>query len=76
VTLEGHVGRQTLRNRAEDYLDYRVGLTYDLGDGLSAGLAFTRVNFKSERAGAAWFTNSAGKSLYGNGTVLSVTKTF
>jgi hypothetical protein len=34
------------------------------------------VNFKSERAGAAWFTNSAGKSLYGNGTVLSVTKTF
>lgn len=76
VALVGHIGRQTIRNRNEDYLDYRVGLTYDLGDGLSAGLAFTRVNFKSEQAGAAWFTNTAGKSLYGNGTVLSITKAF
>jgi uncharacterized protein (TIGR02001 family) len=76
ITISGHFGLQSIANRSEDYLDYRVGLTYDIGDGLSAGLAFTRVNFKSEPAGAAWFTNSSGKSLYGSGAVLSVTKTF
>jgi len=76
MTLSGHLGVQRLENRLEDYKDYRIGVVYDLGEGYSAGLAFTRVSFKSDSDGKAWFTNTAGKSLYGNGTVLSVTKTF
>ncbi|MBU3719854.1 MAG: hypothetical protein FGM22_03705 [Burkholderiaceae bacterium] len=76
VTLSAHIGIQNIKNRSEDFRDLKVGLTYDLGDGYAAGLAFTSVDLKDEKAGHAWFTNAAGKKLSGNGTVISLTKTF
>lgn len=76
LTLSAHVGIQNLKNREEDFKDYKIGLSYDLGDSYALGLAFTKVSFKSDVAGQAWFTNAAGKKLYENGTVLSLTKTF
>jgi len=76
LTLSAHAGLQNLKNRKEDFKDYKIGLSYDLGDSYALGLALTKVSFKSDAAGHAWFTNAAGKKLYENGTVLSLTKTF
>lgn len=76
LSMAGHLGLQNLKNREEDFKDYEIGLSYDLGDSFALGLTFTNVSFKAGAAGQAWFTNAAGKKLYGNGTVLSLTKTF
>ena len=76
LTLSAHVGYQKIKNGDEDFKDYKIGVAYDLGDSYSLGLAVTKVSFKDDAAGEAWFTNASGKKLYDNGTVLSLTKTF
>ena len=53
VTLNGHVGytrlSSDLRNDAgyESYMDYKLGATYDLGNGFSAAGAFVGANKKN-----------------------------
>ncbi len=81
LTLSAHFGYQKIKGDAEgetSFRDYKIGAAYDLGSGYSLGLFFTKVSFKEKADGEAWFVGSDAKAtkLYGNGTVLSLTKTF
>lgn len=88
LTLSAHVGYQNLKARDgsatiaatvnPSFQDYRLGASYDLGDGFSAGLAWISVKFKDDAA-KVWFTNSIGNddiTLYNSRVVANITKTF
>ncbi|WP_454692464.1 TorF family putative porin [Achromobacter aloeverae] len=72
LTVNTHVGYQYLRNVDNgSYYDWKLGLTKDLGQGLSVAVAYIDTN-----ADRAVYTNSRGRDM-GRGTVLaSLTKTF
>lgn len=83
LTLSAHAGYQNIKARVgtvnPSFKDYKVGASYDLGDGYAVGLAVTKVSFKEDAAKDDWFTYygaTKDTKLYGTGTVLSLTKTF
>jgi uncharacterized protein (TIGR02001 family) len=71
-----HVGSQDVKCSAEDYdfTDYKVGLSYDLGNSFSLGVAYVTTSGLKEEAKDN-FTQS-GTKLYEGGAVVSITKTF
>jgi uncharacterized protein (TIGR02001 family) len=72
-TFAAHVGKQRYKgpNRANlDYNDYKLGASYDLGDGYSLGVAGTNSNAKD--AGYTLLGKNIGKSQF----VVNVGKTF
>ncbi len=78
VTLNGHVGRQVVPNTPNfskepnfSYTDWKLGLTKDLGHGMSGAFAYISTNALN----AAYFNTSLSNT--GKGTsVASITKTF
>jgi uncharacterized protein (TIGR02001 family) len=91
LTLSATAGKQIIsgaKKRAGDsdygvtgkvgFTDYSLGASYDLGDGFSLGLTFTKVSFDKKADGEVWFTGADSKDtkLFKNATVLSLTKEF
>jgi len=78
VTLNGHVGRQVVTNTPSfakepsfSYTDWKLGLTKDMGHGMSAAFAYISTNALN----AAYFNTSLANT--GKGTAFaSLTKTF
>lgn len=72
LTLNAHVGYQTVqRVSGASYLDWKLGLTKDLGKGFSLALAYVGTNAKD-----SFYTNSYNHNV-GNSTAwASLTKTF
>jgi uncharacterized protein (TIGR02001 family) len=75
LTLVGHIGQQTVKNYGHlDYVDYKIGATYDLG-GWLLGAAYVDTD-----ADANFYTYTNGRGEredLGKGTVvLSVSKSF
>lgn len=72
-TVAAHVGKQRYKgpNRADlDYNDYKLGATYDLGEGYSLGLAGTNTNAKDS------VYTLLGKNIGKSHFVVNVAKTF
>ncbi|MFY2006560.1 TorF family putative porin [Achromobacter xylosoxidans] len=72
LTVNAHVGRQTVRNLTDGaYTDWKLGLTKDLGQGLTISVAYIDTN-----ADRAVYTNSRGRYMGRATGLLSLTKTF
>ncbi|MPS78748.1 MAG: hypothetical protein E2591_11800 [Achromobacter sp.] len=72
LTLNAHVGRQIVRNVDNgSYTDWKLGVTRDMGQGLSVSLAYLDTN-----ADRAVYTNTHGRYLGRATALLSLTKTF
>jgi uncharacterized protein (TIGR02001 family) len=70
-----HVGSQDVKCATDyDFTDYKIGLSYDLGNAYSVGVAYVSTSGLTTTAKSS-FTN-AGTKLYEGGAVLSITKTF
>jgi uncharacterized protein (TIGR02001 family) len=80
LTASAHYGIQEIKGTSQgtdlSFSDYSVGLSYDLGNDLSAGLTYTSVKFDKSAAKAAWFTSAEGKKLYEDAVVVSISKSF
>ncbi len=80
IGVKLHVGRQTLNEddstRNIGFTDASLGLSYDLGNSLVAGVTASRVKLKDKTDGEGFFTSTSGKKLYGSALVASITKTF
>jgi uncharacterized protein (TIGR02001 family) len=74
LTLGAHLGYQKVRNYGDlDYVDYKVGLTYDWG-GWALGAAYVGTN--AEKA-LYTYSNASGSKFIGNSAVVfSIGKTF
>jgi uncharacterized protein (TIGR02001 family) len=77
LTLIGHIGQQTVKNFGNlDYVDYKLGATYDLG-GWLLGAAYIDTDADDPFYSAATSTQSNKVKDLGKGTVvLSVGKSF
>jgi len=62
-------------NTLYSYTDWKLGLTKDLGGGLSGSIAYVGTNAPSYR-GANSYVNPNGKNLGQDGVLISLTKTF
>ncbi len=72
LTLNSHVGYQYVRNVAGgSYLDWKLGVTKDMGQGWSAALAYVQTNARH-----AVYTSPQGQYLGGASAIASITKTF
>ncbi|MGE8686693.1 MAG: TorF family putative porin [Achromobacter sp.] len=72
LTLNAHIGRQAVRNVDNgSYVDWKLGLTKDVGQNLSVSLAYLDTN-----ADRAVYTNSRGRDMGRATGLLSLTKTF
>lgn len=72
-TFSAHVGKQRYKgpNRTDlDYTDYKLGASYDLGDGYSLGLAGTNSNAKDS------VYTLLGKNIGKSQFIVNVAKTF
>ncbi len=85
VSVTAHIGKQAIdevdASKNYGFLDGRVAVSYDLGDGLAVSLAASKVKFKnktdSEGAGGWYLGGSNGQEkLGGSAVVASITKTF
>ncbi|SPC06009.1 TorF family putative porin [Cupriavidus taiwanensis] len=71
LTLNAHVGYQKVQVADASYVDWKIGLTKDLGKGLALAVAYIDTN-----ADKAVYTNAKGRYM-GRGTAwASLTKTF
>lgn len=71
LTLNAHVGYQKVQVANASYVDWKLGLTKDLGNGLALAVAYIDTN-----ADKAVYTNAKGRYM-GRGTAwASLTKTF
>lgn len=71
LTLNTHVGYQKVQVADASYVDWKIGLTKDLGKGFSLAVAYIDTN-----ADKAVYTNAKGRYT-GRGTAwASLTKTF
>ncbi|WP_042879430.1 TorF family putative porin [Cupriavidus necator] len=71
LTLNTHVGYQKVQVADASYVDWKIGLTKDLGKGFSLAVAYIDTN-----ADKAVYTNAKGRYM-GRGTAwASLTKTF
>ncbi|SCU75687.1 Signal peptide protein [Cupriavidus necator] len=71
LTLNTHVGYQKVQVANASYVDWKIGLTKDLGKGLALAVAYIDTN-----ADKAVYTNAKGRYM-GRGTAwASLTKTF
>ena len=79
ISLSAHAGKQDVKCTDNlDYSDYRLGMSYDLGNAFSLGLAYVTTTGLSA-AGKTFFTqngNGTGTKLHDSGAVVSITKTF
>jgi uncharacterized protein (TIGR02001 family) len=72
LTLNAHLGYQSVQhNSAASYLDWKLGLTKDLGKGFSVALAYIGTNAKD-----SFYTNSHNHNVGNNTVWASLTKTF
>lgn len=72
LTVNAHVGRQTVRNVDNgSYTDWKLGLTKEVGQGLSVSLAYLDTN-----ADRAVYTNTRGRDMGRATGLLSITQTF
>ncbi|MCG7328763.1 TorF family putative porin [Achromobacter sp. ACRQX] len=72
LVINVHAGRQIVRNVDNgSYTDWKLGVTKDLGQGLSVSLAYLDTN-----ADRAVYTNTRGRDMGRATGLLSVTKTF
>jgi uncharacterized protein (TIGR02001 family) len=72
-TIAAHVGKQRYKgpNRTDlDYNDYKLGATYDIGDGYTLGLAGTNSNAKDS------VYTLLGKNIGKSQFILNIAKTF
>lgn len=71
LTLNTHVGYQKVQVADASYVDWKIGLTKDLGNGFSASLAYIDTNAKR-----SMYTNTSGRYMGKATAVASITKAF
>lgn len=72
LTLNAHLGYQNVQhNSAASYLDWKVGLTKDLGKGFALAVAYIGTNAKE-----SFYTNSYNHNVGNNTAWVSLSKTF
>ncbi len=81
VTLSVHAGLQDIKDTADnyDFKDFKVGLSYDVGNGYSVSVAAVSMDVDTD-AGKSWYTSTTtghtDKKLYSSGGYITLTKTF
>jgi uncharacterized protein (TIGR02001 family) len=87
LSLNAHVGYQyvagnvqgtpnTTNSSLYSYTDWKLGVTKDLGGGLSLAAAYIDTNATKSSAGAYSYASPTGKNLGGATGIVSLTKTF
>lgn len=72
LTVNSHIGYQFVRNvAAGSYLDWKLGVTKDMGQGWSAALAYVQTNARH-----TVYTSPQGQYMGGAAVIASITKTF
>jgi len=72
LTLNAHIGYQNVQhNGAASYLDWKLGLTKDLGRGFALAVAYIGTNAKEP-----FYTNSYNHNVGNNTAWVSLSKTF